>query len=398
MNVNQVGPQPGASQLVGGSTLPASPLPRDIFSKISGGSEGVYVCLSSGTWTLLDASGAGDVQGPASATDNAIARFDSTTGKLIQNSVVIVADTTGNISGAQKVTVGVAASATGSLEFVGTTSGIVTVKSADVAGTWTMTLPANDGDSGQYLQTDGAGITSWQTVAAGPTINATDGVIPYRSSSAAFTDSPLVREDANTIGQRNGTAGQVFSVYRTYTSGSNYGRLHMGTNLYGAGIVGVVYNETGASAADPVMALGNDSNGSLIFRSAGATQWKMVSADLLANIDNTGDIGASGANRPRNLYLGTGLAVEATITAGGTTGAQTINKTAGTVNMAAGQSTLVVTDSLCTANSLVFAVVRTNDATATIKNVVAGSGSFTITLTAAATAETSLGFFLVQPD
>ena len=35
----------------------------------------------------------GDVQGPASATDNAIARFDSTTGKVIQNSTITVSDT-----------------------------------------------------------------------------------------------------------------------------------------------------------------------------------------------------------------------------------------------------------------------------------------------------------------
>jgi hypothetical protein len=37
-------------------------------------------------------SGSGDVVGPASATDNAIARFDSTTGKLVQDSVVTVSD------------------------------------------------------------------------------------------------------------------------------------------------------------------------------------------------------------------------------------------------------------------------------------------------------------------
>jgi hypothetical protein len=36
--------------------------------------------------------------GPASATDNAVVRFDLTTGKLVQNSVVIVGDT-GNITG-----------------------------------------------------------------------------------------------------------------------------------------------------------------------------------------------------------------------------------------------------------------------------------------------------------
>lgn len=38
------------------------------------------------------AGGIGDVVGPSSATDNALARFDSTTGKLIQDSVVIVSD------------------------------------------------------------------------------------------------------------------------------------------------------------------------------------------------------------------------------------------------------------------------------------------------------------------
>jgi hypothetical protein len=37
--------------------------------------------------------GGGDVVGPSSATNNAIVRFDSTTGKLIQNSVVTISDT-----------------------------------------------------------------------------------------------------------------------------------------------------------------------------------------------------------------------------------------------------------------------------------------------------------------
>jgi hypothetical protein len=50
--------------------------------------------------------GSGDVVGPASSTDNALVRFDSTTGKLIQNSVVIVADTTGNMSGVGTLSVG----------------------------------------------------------------------------------------------------------------------------------------------------------------------------------------------------------------------------------------------------------------------------------------------------
>lgn len=51
---------------------------------------GSGLTLSSGT---LSASGGGDVVGPASATDNALARFDSTTGKLLQNSSITVDDT-----------------------------------------------------------------------------------------------------------------------------------------------------------------------------------------------------------------------------------------------------------------------------------------------------------------
>lgn len=86
--------------------------------------------------------------------------------------------------------------------------------------------------------------------------------------------------------------------------------------------------------------------------------------------------------------------VDATNTAPGTTGAQTINKSAGTVNFAAAATSLVVTNSLVTASSLVFCTIRTNDATAVIKNVVPAAGSFTINLNAAATAETSVGFIV----
>jgi hypothetical protein len=45
----------------------------------------------------------GDVVGPASATDNAIARYDATTGKLIQNSVVLIGDT-GSVTGVNALT------------------------------------------------------------------------------------------------------------------------------------------------------------------------------------------------------------------------------------------------------------------------------------------------------
>jgi len=86
----------------------------------------------------------------------------------------------------------------------------------------------------------------------------------------------------------------------------------------------------------------------------------------------------------------------ATNTAAGTTTVQTINRPSGTINIAAGETSKDVNNSLCTTSSIVLPVIRTNDATATIKNVVPGNGSFTINLTAAATAETSVGFFIIN--
>lgn len=80
----------------------------------------------------------------------------------------------------------------------------------------------------------------------------------------------------------------------------------------------------------------------------------------------------------------------------GITGAQTINRPSGTVNFAIGAGSLVVTNSLCTTSSIIFATVRTNDATAYIKNVVPAAGFFTINLGANATAETSVGFFIIN--
>lgn len=44
-------------------------------------------------------AGSGDVIGPASATDNAVARFNGTGGTSIQDSVVTIADTSGNTAG-----------------------------------------------------------------------------------------------------------------------------------------------------------------------------------------------------------------------------------------------------------------------------------------------------------
>lgn len=107
---------------------------------------------------------------------------------------------------------------------------------------------------------------------------------------------------------------------------------------------------------------------------------------------------SAGGNSTNGFRINTNnsLGVPGTNTATGTTGAQTINKTSGKVNFAAGATVLVVTNSLATTTSSIHVQVYGTDATATSARVTLAAGSFTITLNQAATAETSVGFTLLN--
>lgn len=81
-----------------------------------------------------------------------------------------------------------------------------------------------------------------------------------------------------------------------------------------------------------------------------------------------------------------------TIIPAGTTGAQTILAKRGRVNFAAAATSLVVTNYLCLATSIIECQIATNDTTAAGLKVVPANGSFTIYLTTAPTAETAVSF------
>ena len=127
---------------------------------------------------------------------------------------------------------------------------------------------------------------------------------------------------------------------------------------------------------------------------------------LMASFLSSGNLGI-GTNAPTerlhvlgNALIATNLtandlSLSKTITAPATTGNQTINKAAGRVNIAAAGTTVVVTCSLATANSIIIAVAATADATARVTNVVPAAGSFTIN-TVATTAETAFNFLIVN--
>jgi hypothetical protein len=166
------------------------------------------------------------------------------------------------------------------------------------------------------------------------------------------------------------------------------------TNLYG--ILGVLQGggTYGAAIIGYDRALSNSAAIAGITASSSVAVTLEQAAGLFDNTSNTSPILVCRDNGISVFKIADAgdIQIGRTITPAGTTGNQTINKAAGTVNIAAAGTTVTVTNSLVTANSIIELGLRTNDATAWIKNYVPAAGSFVINLGAPATAEVSIGF------
>lgn len=123
----------------------------------------------------------------------------------------------------------------------------------------------------------------------------------------------LLRDGAdNTLALRNGAAAQTFRVYNTYSNaGIDVEYLQLSTSVNG---FRVGTNSSGSGSSRP-----------LFLGVGGGSQWQINTAGHIGTFgsDNLYDIGASGANRPRNIYVGTA------ITAGGGISGQNFGSSAG---------------------------------------------------------------------
>lgn len=122
--------------------------------------------LANGDWVEIDDSN--DVKSIVSSTDNAITRWDGITGKLIQDSTVIVGDT-GAITGVESLAIGGAVDASSVLDITSTTQGTrpcptMTQAERDLIGTPATGLCIFNSDTTNLNVYDGA---VWNAVGAG---------------------------------------------------------------------------------------------------------------------------------------------------------------------------------------------------------------------------------------
>ena len=224
---------------------------------------------------------------------------------------------------------------------------------------------ASTGEFGGYYQltagnTTGAAtkiaLTGLSTSAAGNTANFLTGVQGDAQQNAAIATTTLT-----------GVSGRAY----TLAAGTITNMVGVSSLIANAGAA-TVTNAFGYYIVD--VAAGASNYGYYSGVTAGANKYSFYAAGTAAN------------------YFAGDIQLGKTVTAGGVTGAQTINKTVGTVNFAAAATSLVVTNSLVTANSIITATVGTNDTTMKSVAVVAAAGSFTLHANAAATAETRVNF------
>jgi len=210
--------------------------------------------------------GTGDVDGPGSATDNALARFDGTTGKLIQNSVVTASDT-GAVAGVTTLDANQVRASKGAN--VASASALAILNdgnSYNVTGTTTITSINTTGKVGTVIKLRFDGILIL-------THHATDLILP--------TGANITTQAGDEVEFLEYAAGDFRCT--------GYLRAD-GTALAGAGTGDVVGP---ASAVDEDIAVFDGTTGKLIKKLAGVT-----SANVIAN-------NAKVTNVPTALSTGT---------------------------------------------------------------------------------------------
>jgi hypothetical protein len=170
--------------------------------------------ITAGSGTVSIATATGDVTGPSSSTDNAIARFDATTGKLLQNSTITVSDT------------GTVAAASGSLTLTTPVIGVATGTSLQVTGLLKSSSPTAGigyatGAGGAQTQLTSKATTVVSNTATTLITMAADQLALLSIVSFTFTNSAIAATDHILVNHESGGTIGAYTFAATPGSGTS---------------------------------------------------------------------------------------------------------------------------------------------------------------------------------
>lgn len=409
--------------------ITCQPTDRNVFYRSDSGT--LKVCTAANTWTAIGAA-AGTITGSGSSGQVSIFTGASTIGgdtdltftadtltvtKAVASTSLVInggtALTTTNRTGTGNLVLATSPTLTTPVLGVATATSINSLTITTSTGTLTIpngtTLNAGVGGtlgSNAFTSTSFAPIASptfTGTVALPTSISVNSNIQTFPTSAAT-----LARTDA----------GQTFTGSSTFTSALNAASVQLtSVDQYFSGNSGN-WRYVPRASDNTTQFITNSITGFVITTDGhlvvgGGGNWSTLSSVGDVTVDSV-SVGYRSANNARSATIelialntsdqvevasgggatvvGGNLLLQKTITAGGTTGAQTINKTSGSVNFAATATSLVVTNSLVATSSVINCTVATNDTTFKSAQCVAASGSFTVFANAAATAETRVNF------
>lgn len=199
------------TQTLAGTKIFSSPVQTDGYYSASGvkmmdhsGGINALYTFSGGTWAIPDLGIIEDSNG------NHVINFSNGLNTLVDKSNFLSVDwfnrtlsdsagstllswnsspvaVTGGLTATGSLTTGSVGVTSGKVVFNGSTSSSVSVVSSAAAGNWTLTLPPNTGTSGQFLQTNGSGVSTWVTGNSGTVTSLT--VASANGFAGSFTAS-----------------------------------------------------------------------------------------------------------------------------------------------------------------------------------------------------------------
>jgi hypothetical protein len=241
----------------------------------------------------------------------------------------------------------------GKLTLKGKTSGTVNLQVADVAGTWTGTLPTNDGDSGQVLSTNGSGVMSWITpptqytdeLAQDAVGGAVGNGLDYDDDTGAISvdETELTH---NSLGSKQGgttdeyyhlTSAQATIVANT--SGTNTGDQTLPVKASGAELDTATDDAKFATAkaikdAHNVPSVAPSTSGNLL--TSNGTDWTSAAPPVSVSVTTKGDV-QTYSTAPARLPVGTNGQV-LSANSGETTGLKWVDISGSTLEVSIAQN------------------------------------------------------------